>query len=155
MTDPDRVGDVSGALLDPAVWEFHDLLFHARSQAGRHTDPSGGTCRFTGRIEDARTIGEFLYRVAGVDDLWSAPGLDPAHPPTFIARPYPSAGALYELECYLVVQRCDGVDPGLYHYAQASTPWSWSPRGHRRLLRSPPARPWGPQSGPTRFSSCC
>jgi SagB-type dehydrogenase family enzyme len=29
MTDPDRVGDVSGALLDPAVWEFHDLLFHA------------------------------------------------------------------------------------------------------------------------------
>lgn len=32
-------------------WEFHDLLFHARSRAGRHDQPVGGTFRFCGRIE--------------------------------------------------------------------------------------------------------
>jgi SagB-type dehydrogenase family enzyme len=33
------------------VWEFHDLLFHARSREGRHDYPVGGTYRFVGRIE--------------------------------------------------------------------------------------------------------
>jgi SagB-type dehydrogenase family enzyme len=33
-----------------AQWEFHDLLFHARSRAGRHDCPSGGTYRFVGEI---------------------------------------------------------------------------------------------------------
>jgi SagB-type dehydrogenase family enzyme len=31
-------------------------------------------------------------------------------------RPYPSAGALYELEIYLAVQHCDRISPGMYHY---------------------------------------
>ena len=31
-------------------------------------------------------------------------------------RPYPSAGAVHELEIYPVVHRCDGLEPGLYHY---------------------------------------
>jgi SagB-type dehydrogenase family enzyme len=38
---------------DPAlqVWEFHDLLFHARSRTGRHDNPVGGTYRFAGRLD--------------------------------------------------------------------------------------------------------
>ena len=32
-------------------WEFHDLLFHARSRGGRHDQPVGGTYRFLGDIE--------------------------------------------------------------------------------------------------------
>jgi SagB-type dehydrogenase family enzyme len=32
-------------------WEFHDLLFHARSRGGRHDQPVGGTYRFFGDIE--------------------------------------------------------------------------------------------------------
>ena len=32
------------------------------------------------------------------------------------ARPYPAGGALHELELYLVVDRCGGLDRGLYHY---------------------------------------
>jgi SagB-type dehydrogenase family enzyme len=36
---------------DPmAYWEFHDLLFHARTLGGRHFYPLGGTYRFQGRL---------------------------------------------------------------------------------------------------------
>ncbi len=31
-------------------------------------------------------------------------------------RPYPSGGASYELEIYPVVDRCAGLEPGVYHY---------------------------------------
>jgi SagB-type dehydrogenase family enzyme len=32
-------------------WEFHDLWFHARSRAGRHDAPVGGTYRHAGKLE--------------------------------------------------------------------------------------------------------
>jgi SagB-type dehydrogenase family enzyme len=42
----------AGAEEDPALqtWEFHDLLFHARSRLGRCDGPHGGTCRLAGRL---------------------------------------------------------------------------------------------------------
>jgi SagB-type dehydrogenase family enzyme len=143
-----------------AVWEFHDLLFHARSRPGRHRARTGGTYRFRERfpmapalppprwqeavelprpdwerleredpplaaVQSARrsvrefgsepmTLGqlaEFLYRVGRVEDLWEAPG------GALVAKPYPSGGGLYELEIYVAVQACVGLEPGLYHYA--------------------------------------
>ena len=160
------LGDADEDRLPLAVWEFHDLLFHARSRAGRSTNPFGGTYRFAGRLEPApplpaarwpptvrlappdlerleredpplsalvsarrsiRTygeppvhvneLGELLYRCARIDDVWVAPGADPRHPVETYTRPYPSGGALYELEFYVLTQQCDGIDPGLYHYA--------------------------------------
>ena len=33
-----------------AQWDFHDLLFHARSRQGRHANGFGGTYRFQGKI---------------------------------------------------------------------------------------------------------
>jgi oxazoline/thiazoline dehydrogenase len=38
---------------DPALqtWEFHDLLFHARSRSGRSDSPCGATFRLLGRVE--------------------------------------------------------------------------------------------------------
>lgn len=36
--------------------------------------------------------------------------------PAVARRPYPSGGASYELEIYPIVNRCDGLDPGAYHY---------------------------------------
>jgi oxazoline/thiazoline dehydrogenase len=63
--------------------------------------------------EDAvtvRQLGEFLYRVARVKEVeggelgeWSR-------------RPYPGAGACYELEWYLTIERCEGLGPGFYWY---------------------------------------
>ncbi len=35
---------------------------------------------------------------------------------TVASRPYPSGGALYELEFYAAIAACDGLDRGLYYY---------------------------------------
>ena len=32
------------------LWDFHDLLFHARSTQGRHANPMGGVCPYAGLI---------------------------------------------------------------------------------------------------------
>lgn len=50
---------------------------------------------------------------------------------SYASRPYPSAGAAYELELYLAVNKCDGLARGLYHYdpeRHALTPIDVSPQ---------------------------
>ena len=34
----------------------------------------------------------------------------------YTVRPYPSAGASFELELYLAVDSCEGLARGFYHY---------------------------------------
>jgi len=149
------------------LWDFHDLLFHARSNEGRHANPSGGVYPYVGTIAElpavrpswpGRTIdlrplsaaaaappsplaellrvrhstrefdeqrpitlaelAQFLDRVARVQSEQSNTldlgGGDMEL--TYTVRPYPSAGAAYELELYLAVDRCDGLPRGFYHY---------------------------------------
>ena len=45
--------DPAGSAEPPALrsWEFHDLLFHARSRKGRSDAPFGATYRFAGRLD--------------------------------------------------------------------------------------------------------
>lgn len=148
-------------------WEFHDLLFHARSRRGRSDAPFGATYRMAGRLTPpppvkpsvavetidlyrpdldqlrrddlplaevverrrslreydtrpitAQQLGELLYRVGRVRDSREVELATPAGPVSmaFVSRPYPSGGALYELEFYLAINACDGLDAGLYHY---------------------------------------
>ena len=63
-------------------------------------------------------LATFLYRVGRVEDYWELPIPGPApNSMAFVAKAYPSGGALYELEIYAAVSACNGLEPGLYHYA--------------------------------------
>ena len=152
---------------DLVLWDFHDLLFHARSTPGRHANPLGGTYpyagvmppppavrrRWPGKKIDLRqlspahpdmisptakllqerhsirsfdhrrpiTLAElarFLDGTARVLSRWNSRiDLGDARPVVaYAARPYPSAGAGYELELYLAVDKCAGLARGFYHY---------------------------------------
>ncbi|BAY66532.1 hypothetical protein NIES22_66710 [Calothrix brevissima NIES-22] len=64
-------------------------------------------------------LGEFLYRCARVKGVYTHEG-DIMNIGEFTKRPYPAGGALYELEIYPVINRCQGLDSGLYHYQPLS-----------------------------------
>jgi SagB-type dehydrogenase family enzyme len=161
----EREGEEEPAAL--RSWEFHDLLFHARSREGRSDAAFGATYRMAGQLEpppavkpggpgevialaradlqrlrkddvpltevleerrslreygaepiSLRELGEFLFRVARVRDHQEMDTQTPAGPVrlAFAPRPYPAGGGLYELEFYVAVGACTGLDDGLYHY---------------------------------------
>jgi SagB-type dehydrogenase family enzyme len=65
-------------------------------------------------------LARFLESAARVQWKWSEP-LDFGDGTTgpeieYTRRPYPSAGSAYELELYLVVNACEGLARGFYHY---------------------------------------
>jgi SagB-type dehydrogenase family enzyme len=149
---------------DLVVWDFHDLLFHARSTEGRHANPLGGTYPHAGTIAplpavrpswpgrkialgeisaapatrnstvadilrqrhsarnfDERrpiTLGELSRFLDGAARILPKPkgAADAAGEDEYLPRPYPSAGAGYELELYLSVNSCQGLPRGFYHY---------------------------------------
>ena len=145
------------------LWDFHDLLFHARSTEGRHANPLGGTYPYVGVISpppavrpgwpgkkiDLRKFSaahpEAISPVAKLlRERHSTRSFDDQRPITLAelsqfldgtarvlsrsnttldlddgghtVRPYPSAGAAYELELYLAVNLCEGLARGFYHY---------------------------------------
>lgn len=69
---------------------------------------------YTNRVLDLALLGEFLYRAARVKAQTDAN--PPGRPYPITQRPYPSGGAMYELELYLSVGACTGLAAGLYHY---------------------------------------
>jgi SagB-type dehydrogenase family enzyme len=162
---PDGADDETGSL---QTWEFHDLVMHARSRAGRNDAPSGGTYRFAGRldpppalpreqfaesielerpelsrmlrndqpyaaVQESRLsqrhfdadrpitivqLSELLFRVGRVVDVSTSdiPTAAGTVELEYAARPFPSAGALYELDLYVAVNTCAGLGGGLYAY---------------------------------------
>jgi SagB-type dehydrogenase family enzyme len=63
----------------------------------------------------AAQLGEFLYRVARVKELHPA-SREHGSPYEASIRPCASGGAMHELELYLTLSRCAGIQQGLYHY---------------------------------------
>ena len=63
-------------------------------------------------------LARFLDSTARVVSTWqSQVDLGDTRPTVaYATRPYPSAGAGYELELYLAVEKCDGLARGFYHY---------------------------------------
>lgn len=67
----------------------------------------------------ARQLGEFLYRTARVREIVP---LEVDTPQGRVqvdtsSRPYPTGGGLFALEVYPVIRACEGLAPGVYHYA--------------------------------------
>jgi SagB-type dehydrogenase family enzyme len=58
-------------------------------------------------------LSEFLYRSARVKKSYD---MNDNSPYQTTLRPYPNAGACYELELYICLQRGDAIEAGLYHY---------------------------------------
>ena len=163
-----ETGTPDGARRDAlAQWEFHDLLFHARSRDGWRREPSGAAFPYIGEIAPlpaarppwpgtpiplARAPAGRESFAAVLERRRSERHYDEAHPISrddlgalldrsarirssavvevadlagrtapfeLTRRPYPNGGASYELEIYPVVDRCAGLDPGLYHYDAA------------------------------------
>lgn len=55
-------------------------------------------------------LGEFLFRCARAREVHLLDGIE------HVDRPYPSGGALHELELYAVARNVAGLAPGFYHY---------------------------------------
>lgn len=55
-------------------------------------------------------LGEFLFRSARIRERFEAEIGE------FTSRPYPSGGASYELEIYLTIGQCAGLQRGFYYY---------------------------------------
>jgi SagB-type dehydrogenase family enzyme len=64
-------------------------------------------------------LSQFLDNTARIKAHWeSRADLGDGSGPmiAYTVRPYPSGGSSYELELYLTVTNCKGLDPGFYHY---------------------------------------
>ena len=63
-------------------------------------------------------LSRFLDRAARVQSKWkSRLDFGPGSPVVaYTTRPYPSAGSSYELEFYLTIANCAGLERGFYHY---------------------------------------
>jgi SagB-type dehydrogenase family enzyme len=144
------------------LWDFHDLLFHARSTKGRHSNLLGGVYPYVGVIsplpaarpswpgkkvdlrkfpaahpeatspvakllrerhstrsfDDQRpiTLAELAQFLDGTARVLSRSNMKLDLDGDHTVRPYPSAGAAYELELYLSVASCEGLARGFYYY---------------------------------------
>jgi SagB-type dehydrogenase family enzyme len=149
------------------LWDFHDLLFHTHSTAGRQANPLGGLYPYadvmppppatraswpgnkidlptplaipagaispftelmrarhsTRGFDDANPItlaelSHFLDGAARIQLKWQSAIDEGDEGPVidYTTRPYPAAGSSYELELYLTVANCKGLERGFYHY---------------------------------------
>ena len=128
---------------EPALWEFHDLLFHAHSRSGRSPGPHGKWARpLPAQLDEVDEVEDWIaleavspdHKDPGLIEVMEARRSQREHGEQPIGlrqlgeflwrcareqsgrRPYPGAGQAYELEVCLAVGRCQDLAAGLYRY---------------------------------------
>jgi len=75
---------------------------------------------FTEALKRRRSIRSYSHTPVSMEQLsyllWASNGLQGERGITG-PRTAPSAGALYPIETYVIVNRVEGIEPGIYHYA--------------------------------------
>jgi SagB-type dehydrogenase family enzyme len=107
-----------------------DAPFSAVLEA-RHSAP-----RLAAAGPDARELGELLYRAVRIRARTKPAGHD-AESGGLLSRPYPAGGSLHELEFYVTVRDCAGLEPGVYAYDplhHALCPVTGDPDARDRML---------------------
>lgn len=70
-------------------------------------------------VVERRSVRDYVRHPIGFQELsqlvWATQGIT-ANARGFDFRVVPSAGALYPIETYIVVNRVEGITPGIYHY---------------------------------------
>lgn len=72
--------------------------------------------RFGSGPPTVRELGELLYRALRVRARITTTDDSDPEDGCLLDRPYPAGGAVHELEFYLTVHDCQGLDPGVYAY---------------------------------------
>lgn len=82
----------------------------------------GGEVTLEQALAERRSIRDYSGASLSLEQLaqllWACQGITSSHG----YRTAPSAGALYPLEIYIVVDRVEGLEPGAYHYVPARNP---------------------------------
>lgn len=108
---PGEAERVTLALPDPMAIQQSDMLL-SRALEQRCS------IRTPGQPLTLAQLSTFLYRCARIrrpTQVEARTGGGLPEPRAYL-RPYPGGGGRYELELYLSVQRCEGLEPGFYHY---------------------------------------
>ncbi len=89
------------------------------SQRSRLPPPQGGSASLDGALRNRRSVRDFTERSLIQAELsyllWASTGIRESRGGHDF-RTAPSAGALYPIETYVLVNSVQGIDAGLYHY---------------------------------------
>jgi len=110
----------------PALYKFYSYapVTSLPSPAfGEDEDPGPDILTIVGRRRTVRSFGATPVTLVELSRLlWASAGVTASfvtpHGQNF-SRAAPTAGALYPIETYVVVNKVEGLEPGLYHYRVA------------------------------------
>lgn len=73
-----------------------------------------------GLVEKRETLRKYSDAPISIEELayllWGTQGVKSVHAPTFTKRTVPSAGSRHPFDTYLLINRVNGLTPGLYRY---------------------------------------
>jgi SagB-type dehydrogenase family enzyme len=113
-------GELGGGRLDWASKPDTYKRYPSAPRVALSAPQRSGGARLWEVLAARRSIRRFQDRPLGESELsqilWAAQGVT-ARAHDYAFRTAPSAGALYPVETYVVVNSVSGVEPGVYHYA--------------------------------------